>query len=101
LQKQDNLTIDTQYYLSQQIHPVVARICEPIEGIDSVLIATWLGKYSNLSLFKELRDKVRSLNVCFITETLLKISVPPANNSMCYTVSTKQFGLWFCMTTAE
>uniref|UniRef100_A0A8C2YEZ1 DNA polymerase n=1 Tax=Coturnix japonica TaxID=93934 RepID=A0A8C2YEZ1_COTJA len=43
LQKQDNLSIDTQYYLSQQIHPVVARICEPIEGIDSVLIATWLG----------------------------------------------------------
>ncbi|XP_019380056.1 PREDICTED: DNA polymerase alpha catalytic subunit isoform X1 [Gavialis gangeticus] len=43
LQKQENLTIDTQYYLSQQIHPVVARICEPIDGIDSVLIATWLG----------------------------------------------------------
>uniref|UniRef100_A0A8C6YI34 DNA polymerase n=1 Tax=Nothoprocta perdicaria TaxID=30464 RepID=A0A8C6YI34_NOTPE len=43
LQKQDNLVVDTQYYLSQQIHPVVARICEPIEGIDSVLIATWLG----------------------------------------------------------
>uniref|UniRef100_A0A663DYL8 DNA polymerase n=1 Tax=Aquila chrysaetos chrysaetos TaxID=223781 RepID=A0A663DYL8_AQUCH len=43
LQKQDNLTVDTHYYLSQQIHPVVARICEPIEGIDSVLIATWLG----------------------------------------------------------
>ncbi|XP_053436555.1 DNA polymerase alpha catalytic subunit isoform X2 [Nycticebus coucang] len=43
LQKQDGLTIDTQYYLAQQIHPVVARICEPIDGIDSVLIATWLG----------------------------------------------------------
>uniref|UniRef100_A0A8C4VQ49 DNA polymerase n=1 Tax=Gopherus evgoodei TaxID=1825980 RepID=A0A8C4VQ49_9SAUR len=43
LQKQENLTVDTQYYLSQQIHPVVARICEPIDGIDSVLIATWLG----------------------------------------------------------
>ncbi|KAF4797856.1 hypothetical protein TURU_069929 [Turdus rufiventris] len=43
LKKQENLKIDTQYYLSQQIHPVVARICEPIEGIDSVLIATWLG----------------------------------------------------------
>uniref|UniRef100_H0XAR0 DNA polymerase n=1 Tax=Otolemur garnettii TaxID=30611 RepID=H0XAR0_OTOGA len=42
LQKQDSLTIDTQYYLAQQIHPVVARICEPIDGIDSVLIATWL-----------------------------------------------------------
>ncbi|PNJ64458.1 LOW QUALITY PROTEIN: POLA1 isoform 3 [Pongo abelii] len=43
LQKQNNLTIDTQYYLAQQIHPVVARICEPIDGIDAVLIATWLG----------------------------------------------------------
>ncbi|EPY73367.1 DNA polymerase alpha catalytic subunit isoform 2 [Camelus ferus] len=42
LQKQDNLTIDTQYYLAQQIHPVVSRICEPIDGIDAVLIATWL-----------------------------------------------------------
>lgn len=44
--KQENLVIDTQYYLSQQIHPVVARICEPINGIDSVLIASWLGKHS-------------------------------------------------------
>ncbi|KAM4798252.1 LOW QUALITY PROTEIN: DNA polymerase alpha catalytic subunit-like [Urocitellus parryii] len=43
LQKQDNLTIDTQYYLAQQIHPVVSRICETIDGIDAVLIATWLG----------------------------------------------------------
>ena len=44
LQKLDNLAIDTQYYLAQQIHPVVARICEPIDGIDAVLIALWLGK---------------------------------------------------------
>ncbi|XP_053168394.1 DNA polymerase alpha catalytic subunit isoform X2 [Hemicordylus capensis] len=43
LKKQSNLVIDTQYYLSQQIHPVVARICEPIDGIDSVLVAAWLG----------------------------------------------------------
>ncbi|XP_062982560.1 DNA polymerase alpha catalytic subunit [Elgaria multicarinata webbii] len=43
LKKQANLAIDTHYYLSQQIHPVVARICEPIDGIDSVLIAVWLG----------------------------------------------------------
>lgn len=49
LQKQDNLTIDTQYYLAQQIHPVVARICEPIDGIDAVLIASWLGKCPELT----------------------------------------------------
>uniref|UniRef100_A0AAQ5X1K7 DNA polymerase n=1 Tax=Amphiprion ocellaris TaxID=80972 RepID=A0AAQ5X1K7_AMPOC len=43
LQKQEGLSLDAQYYLAQQIHPVVSRICDPIEGIDSVLIATWLG----------------------------------------------------------
>ncbi|XP_053715701.1 DNA polymerase alpha catalytic subunit isoform X2 [Synchiropus splendidus] len=43
LQKQEGLELDTQYYLAQQIHPVVSRICDPIEGIDNVLIATWLG----------------------------------------------------------
>uniref|UniRef100_A0A3Q4G8D8 DNA polymerase n=1 Tax=Neolamprologus brichardi TaxID=32507 RepID=A0A3Q4G8D8_NEOBR len=43
LQKQENLTLDTQYYLAQQVHPVVSRICDPIEGIDGVLIASWLG----------------------------------------------------------
>ncbi|XP_075450380.1 DNA polymerase alpha catalytic subunit isoform X1 [Ascaphus truei] len=52
LQKQENLSIDTQYYLSQQVHPVVARICEPIDGIDSALIAAWLGKYRSVSHFK-------------------------------------------------
>ncbi|XP_023272748.1 DNA polymerase alpha catalytic subunit [Seriola lalandi dorsalis] len=43
LQKQEGLSLDTQYYLAHQIHPVVSRICDPIEGIDTVLIATWLG----------------------------------------------------------
>ncbi|XP_047424576.1 DNA polymerase alpha catalytic subunit isoform X2 [Mugil cephalus] len=43
LQKQEGLSLDVQYYLAQQVHPVVSRICDPIEGIDSVLIATWLG----------------------------------------------------------
>ncbi|XP_033841473.1 DNA polymerase alpha catalytic subunit [Periophthalmus magnuspinnatus] len=43
LQKQESLSLDTQYYLAHQVHPVVSRICDPIEGIDNVLIATWLG----------------------------------------------------------
>lgn len=46
LQKQEGLSLDTQYYLAQQIHPVVSRICDPIEGIDGVLIATWLGVFT-------------------------------------------------------
>ena len=37
------MQIDVKYYLSQQIHPIVTRLCEPIEGIDGVHIATCLG----------------------------------------------------------
>lgn len=51
LQKQESLSLDNQYYLAQQIHPVVSRICDPIEGIDGVLIATWLGTLMTAVLF--------------------------------------------------
>ncbi|EFJ15342.1 hypothetical protein SELMODRAFT_234261 [Selaginella moellendorffii] len=35
--------IDVDYYLSQQIHPVVSRLCTPIEGTDPSHIADCLG----------------------------------------------------------
>jgi DNA polymerase alpha subunit A len=41
--EKENLKIDFKYYLTQQIHPIVSRLCEPIEGIDAVHIATCLG----------------------------------------------------------
>lgn len=34
---------DKMYYLSQQIHPVICRLLEPIEGIDGAVIAEKLG----------------------------------------------------------
>ena len=37
------LKIDTLYYLSQQLHPVVSRLCDPIEGMDSARVASCLG----------------------------------------------------------
>lgn len=37
------MVADTHYYLSQQIHPVVARLCDPIEGTDAAQIAECLG----------------------------------------------------------
>lgn len=37
------LKIDKVYYLSQQIHPVICRLLEPIEGIDAAVIAEKLG----------------------------------------------------------
>lgn len=37
------LKVDVNYYLSQQIHPVISRICEPIEELDVFQIAECLG----------------------------------------------------------
>lgn len=55
LQKQEGLSVDTQYYLAQQVHPVVSRICDPIDGIDAVLIASWLGKViTQFDMFRKL-----------------------------------------------
>ncbi|EDO27819.1 predicted protein, partial [Nematostella vectensis] len=41
--KSDSLKIDTKYYLANQVHPVVARLCDPIDGTDSARIAECLG----------------------------------------------------------
>lgn len=37
------LKIDVKYYLSQQIHPVIMRLCLPLEDIDAKMIAEHLG----------------------------------------------------------
>jgi DNA polymerase alpha subunit A len=37
------LKLDLHYYLSQQVHPVVSRLCQPIEGTDAARIADCLG----------------------------------------------------------
>lgn len=39
----NGLKIDYDYYLAQQIYPVVSRICEPIEQIDLFQVAECLG----------------------------------------------------------
>lgn len=41
--KKSNMKLDIQYYLAHQIHPVIMRLCKPIEGIDAYEIATSLG----------------------------------------------------------
>jgi len=47
------LTPDPNYYLAHQIHPVVSRICEPIEGLDPARIAEALGKPNLIFLIKK------------------------------------------------
>ncbi|XP_076661417.1 DNA polymerase alpha catalytic subunit [Halictus rubicundus] len=41
--KSNSLKIDVNYYLLSQVFPIALRICEPIEGIDDVLLAQNLG----------------------------------------------------------
>ncbi|KAL4220500.1 DNA polymerase alpha catalytic subunit [Mactra antiquata] len=43
LMKSENLKIDIKYYLAHQVHPVVSRLCDPIEGTDAAHIAECLG----------------------------------------------------------
>lgn len=43
LKQSETLKIDIKYYLAHQIHPVISRLCHPIEGIDEVWIAECLG----------------------------------------------------------
>ena len=41
------LKVDLHYYLSQQLHPVISRLCAPIEETDGAKIAECLGLDSN------------------------------------------------------
>ncbi|KHJ86139.1 DNA polymerase family B [Oesophagostomum dentatum] len=43
LETNKDLKIDLHYYLAQQVHPVVSRLCAPIEETDAVRIAEALG----------------------------------------------------------
>jgi hypothetical protein len=38
-----SIVSDAHYYLSQQVHPVVTRLCEPFNELDSARIAEALG----------------------------------------------------------
>lgn len=41
--KQPHLEVDTLYYLQHQVHAVVSRLCEPVEGLGAATIAEFLG----------------------------------------------------------
>ncbi|XP_075981647.1 DNA polymerase alpha catalytic subunit [Anticarsia gemmatalis] len=43
LKNSEHLKVDFKYYLAHQLHPVISRICEPIEGMDPARVADCLG----------------------------------------------------------
>ncbi|KAF7403413.1 hypothetical protein HZH68_006207 [Vespula germanica] len=74
--KKDNLKIDINYYLMNQILPVVLRICEPIEGIDDVLLARNLG-LENVYKSKATVNEQNNLNApILINEDRFKYCFP-------------------------
>jgi len=43
LRAEGMLQVDTAWYMAQQLHPPIWRLCEPIEGIESAQVAECLG----------------------------------------------------------
>lgn len=43
LKNSEHLKVDYKYYLAHQLHPVISRICEPIEGMEPARVADCLG----------------------------------------------------------
>jgi DNA polymerase alpha subunit A len=41
--KKEGLVPDYEWYLANQVHPPLSRLCEPIEGTDSAMLAACLG----------------------------------------------------------
>ena len=55
LKENDQLEIDSKFYLQNQIHPVVSRLCDPIDGTDANLIAEFLGIESTHSISRSIK----------------------------------------------
>ena len=68
LRTNSSLTVDTNYYLAHQLHPVLARLCDPIEGSDSARIAECLGldpsNYRNSRQFQQTGDGDDADDLC-------------------------------------
>ncbi|KAK9810187.1 hypothetical protein WJX72_006462 [[Myrmecia] bisecta] len=43
MKENPKLAVDVEYYLTQQLHPVISRLCAPIEGADPGRLAECLG----------------------------------------------------------
>ena len=43
VKENQTLKVDFNYYLAHQLHPVVSRLCDPLDGTDSSRIAQSLG----------------------------------------------------------
>ena len=59
------LKIDLEWYLANQVHPPISRLCAPIEGTDNARLATCLGldahKYQHITMSKVEEEELQTL----------------------------------------
>ena len=61
-------------YLAQQLHPPIARLCEPIEGIDAIMLAECLGMdTSKLQAITSFSPDVSSDDAAFVVDVLAQV----------------------------
>ncbi|TRY76652.1 hypothetical protein TCAL_04076 [Tigriopus californicus] len=58
-----DLKVDINYYLAQQLHPVVCRLCDPLDGTDASRIAQSLGLNPDEYRRSNVRDRTEDTNV--------------------------------------
>ncbi|GIY42769.1 DNA polymerase alpha catalytic subunit [Caerostris extrusa] len=104
LKSNEALKIDVSYYLTQQIHPVISRLCAPIEGADAAMIAKLLGvfdasKYqSMIKTVEDEEDKFLNPSSLFDDEErfkdcdklILKCPAPSALKKLSWTVHSER-----------
>lgn len=69
-----NLSVDTNYYLAFQIHPVVFRLCEPIDGTDASRIAECLGLDPNKYKASAIKVQRERNDEATVGESIIKSS---------------------------
>lgn len=62
-------TTDVKYYLANQVHPVVSRLCDPIDGTDAAHIAQCLGEWTlYLGRYGMTMGTARTSDICIVNE---------------------------------
>lgn len=63
VKERTDLKVDINYYLAQQLHPVVCRLCDPLDGTDASRIAQSLGLNPDDYRRANVRERTEDTNV--------------------------------------
>jgi DNA polymerase alpha subunit A len=94
LKEDSTLEIDLEWYLANQVHPPIARLCAPIEGTDNARLALCLGldshKYHLISSNKFEEEELQTLESQLSDAERFK-DVTKWSPTCCYCQTSHQF----------